>query len=275
MLSNVIPLRFIPQDTIKLGRFTTSIGNPHQNYHDPSWPKPTQAVNSPLSSFMGMHETVSDSGFASSLTSLVSAVFSKRAKSKLHMVADRVLTSILDNSESWFKEATKLPTTQSWIEQQIDQGNDVYMIVGFHSVTNAHIVQESHHDTAADGQMQLPAALAFAAAGAVVPVGDTLDLSVRGHRQVLGETQSQFRVIGDQICALQYRKLRHAWLSTKRVDKTRLSKPWWSSVERWRDEEEGEDDVIEVELVQLDDLDEGWVKEASGDEVFFICQSDE
>jgi hypothetical protein len=275
MLPNVIQSRFIPQDAVKLGRFTTSIDNPHQNYHDPSWTKPTLAVNSPLGSFIGMHETASDYGFASSLTSVVSALFSKRAKSKLYIVADRVLTSVLDNSDSWFKEATKLPATQSWIEQQIDQGNDIYMIVGFHSVTNAHIIQESHRGTAADGQIQLPAALALAAAGVIVPLGDTLNPSVGGHRQILDETQSQFQILGDQICALQYRKVCHAWLSSKRVDKSRLSQPWWSSVEKWRDEEEGEDDIIEVGLAELEDLDERWVREASGDEVFLVPQSEE
>ncbi|KAM7184497.1 hypothetical protein V8F33_012958 [Rhypophila sp. PSN 637] len=130
------------------------------------------------------------------------------------------------------------------------------MIVGFHSITNAHIVQESHRGTAAD-------------------VGDTLDPSVGGNRQTLDETQSQFQVLGAQICGLQFRKIRHAWLSSKRVDKSRLSQPWWSSVERWRDEEEGEDDLIEVELAELEDLDEGWVREASGDSIFLVRQSDE
>ncbi|KAM7191177.1 hypothetical protein V8F33_009048 [Rhypophila sp. PSN 637] len=81
---------------------------------------PTRAMNSHLDSFIGTHETTADSGFASSLTSLVSALFSKRAKFKHHIIADRVLTSVLDNSDSWFKEATKLPATQSW--EDLDEG---------------------------------------------------------------------------------------------------------------------------------------------------------
>lgn len=70
-------------------------------------------------------------------------------------------------------------------------------------------------------------------------------------------------------------KIRHAWLSSKLVDKPRLSQPWWYSVERLRDEEEGEDDLIEVELAELEDLDEGWVREASGGSIFLVRQSDE
>jgi len=274
MLPNVILPRFIPQDAVKLGRFTTSIDNPHQNYHDPAWTKPTQAVDSPLHSYTGIHQTASSSGFASGLTSLMSAGFSNRAKTKLHIIADRATTSGLDNSDGWFAEATRLPATRGWIEQQIDQGNAIYMIVGFRSLTNARIIQESCLETAAEGQIQLPAALALAA-GVIVPLGDIIDPSVGGHRQALDGAQSQFLVRGDQVCALQYRKIRHAWLSSKRVDKSRLSQPWWFSVERWRDEEEGEDDIIEVELTQVEDLDEGWIKEVSGDEVLLIRSFEE
>lgn len=270
MLPNVILPRFLPQDAVKLGRFTTSIDSPHQNYHDPAWTKPTLAVNSPLESYIGVHQRASSSGFASALTSLMSAGFSKRAKTKLHITADRVMTSILDNSDGWFEEATRLPATRSWIEQRIDQGNDIYMIVGFRSVTNARIIQESCLGTTAEGQVQLPAALSLAAAGVIVPLGDIIDPSVGGHRQVFDGARSQFLVHGEQVCALQYRKIRHSWLSSKRVDKSRLSQPWWFSVEKWRGEEEGEDDIIEVELTQVEGLDEGWTREVSGDEVLLI-----
>ncbi|KAK4182437.1 hypothetical protein QBC35DRAFT_479063 [Podospora australis] len=70
-------------------------------------------------------------------------------------------------------------------------------------------------------------------------------------------------------------EIRHVWLLSKRVDKSRLSQPWWYSVERWRDEEEGEDDLIEVELAELENLGEGWVREASGDSIFLMRQSDD
>ena len=276
MSSNVILPRFVPLDAVKLGRFTTSIDSPHENYHDPEWTKPAQAVTSSLHSYTGMHQTASSSGFASGLTSLMSAGFSKRAKTRLYIVADSVVTSALDNSDGWFKDATQLPATRAWIEQQIDQGNDIYMTVGIRSITNARIIQESYLGTATEGQMQLPAAPVFAVAGAIVPLGDAADPMVGGHRREFDGAQAQFLVRGDQVCALQYRKIRHTWLSSKFIDKTRLSRSWWFSVERWRDEEEGEDDIIEVALTELEGPDEeGWVKEVSGDEVFLTRSFEE
>lgn len=52
------------------------------------------------------------------------------------------------------------------------------------------------------------------------------------------------------------------WLSSRRIDTSEPSKvPRWSSIERGRDDEEGQNDIMEVELMAVDDLDEEWDKE--------------
>ncbi|KAN0069271.1 hypothetical protein V8E54_012286 [Elaphomyces granulatus] len=110
------------------------------------------------------------------------------------------------------------------------------MIVGFYTVTNASISQDS-----IDGALRPTFRQSLAAAGFVAP--------------------------GGQICALEYRKVCHRWLSSKRIDKSRLSKVCHPSMERSRGEKDGEDDIVEVELTGLDG---GWDKEVVGDEVLFI-----
>ncbi|KAH8198864.1 hypothetical protein TruAng_006972 [Truncatella angustata] len=211
-----------------------------------------------------------NSGFKSTLTSLISAGLSKHSKTELSITTDSASTLTLDNTQGWFKEAMHLPSTRSWIEQRIDEGDNIYMIVGFTCINNAYISYEACRETATEGQGQLPIAAALAATGAVVPlVGDILDPSIGASLQALDGAQSKFLVPGEQVCALQICKISHSWFSSKRVDTSRLSKPWWSSVERWRDEDDGEDDIIEVELSQVEDLDEKWAKVVSGDEVFF------
>ena len=57
------------------------------------------------------------------------------------------------------------------------------------------------------------------------------------------------------MCAFQYRKVRHQWFSSNSIG---LSKsPQWLSVERARDKEDGEDDIIEVEARAVLDKDLG------------------
>ncbi|WAO94559.1 Hypothetical protein NCS54_01214800 [Fusarium falciforme] len=270
---------FLSQDSIKLGRFVTRIDHPHQNHHDPPSAGQPRVLVSLLDSYTGQHETASRSAFNASLTSLLSASFSKRAKMKICVATDRVKTYTLDNSDSWFDEAIGQAATRGWIERALDRGEDIYMIVGYRTVTDASVSQASILGNSAEGQITVPATLSLAAAGAIVPIGGLLDPSVGIRQQGLDGATSQFMAPGEQVCAFEYRKLCHRWLSSKHVDNSRLSGVrQWSSVERSRDEEDGEDDVIEVELTEVDDLDgdlDGdWDKEVVGNETIFMRSSE-
>ncbi|KAH7131155.1 hypothetical protein EDB81DRAFT_808007 [Dactylonectria macrodidyma] len=262
---------FLPQDSVKLGRFVTRIDHPHQNHHDPPSEGQPRVLVSLLDSYTGEHETASHSAFNASFTSLLSAGFSKRAKMKIRVATNRVKTYTLDNSDSWFDEATGLRATRVWIERAIDRGEDVYMIVGYRTVMDASISQASIMGNSAGGQTTVPATLSLTAAGVIAPIGGLLDPSVRVHQQDLDRATSQFVAPGEQVCALEYRKLCHRWLSSKHVDNSRLSGVrQWSSMERSRDEEDGEDDVIEVELTEVNGLGGEWDKEVVGNQAIFM-----
>ncbi|KAK3934864.1 hypothetical protein QBC46DRAFT_358676 [Diplogelasinospora grovesii] len=182
----------------------------------------------------------------------MSAGFSRRAKTQVKVIADRVKTYTLDNSDEW--------------------GYDIYMIVGYHTVTDARIAHELVHESDTGGQIKAPVGLSLAAVGAIAPLGAIVDPSVGGNSHSVDHTQAFFMAPGEQICAFQYRKVRHRWLSSNSIDTSRLSKsPRWSSVERGRDEEDGEDDIIEVEAMALDKLDGEWDRQDAADgEILFI-----
>lgn len=275
-VSIILSQIFLPRDSVKLGRFITNIEHPHQNYHDPPSANQPGVLVSLRDSYTGEHHTASKSSFGSTLTSLISAGFSNRAKTKIRIATEQVKTYSLDNSDFWFEEATRLEATRTWIERAIDRGHDIYMIVGFHTVTNASISQDSIDGKNAAAQINVPASLSLAAAGVITPLGNTIDPGVSVHRQGLDREQSHFVAPGEQVCALEYRKVCHRWLSSKHVDKSRLSKVChWPSVERSRDEEDGEEDIVEVELAKLQGLGGNWDKEVVGDEVLFIRSFEE
>ncbi|KAB5513049.1 hypothetical protein GE09DRAFT_1232254 [Coniochaeta sp. 2T2.1] len=138
------------------------------------------------------------------------------------------MTYVLDNSDTWFDEATLLPATRLWLDQAFDRGQDVYVVVGFHTVTNARVMQESLAGGSAGGQITVPVGLSLAAAGAIVPFGSALDPSAAVYQQGSDGTQPQFVAPGEHICAVQYRKICHQWLSSKHIDKAGLSvDPRW------------------------------------------------
>jgi hypothetical protein len=269
----ILPQFFLPRESIKLGRFITSLDHPHQSYHDPVCPNQPQVLVSLRNSYASTQESDTSSSFGSALTALVSTAFSKRANSRVRVVTEHVKTYVLENSDGWFEDATGLTDTRGWIEKQIDQRYAIYMVVGFHTITNARIIQESTHSISTQGQIKVPESLTLAAVGVIAPLGNVIDLHVGGHHYDLNGVNSQFLAPGEQVCALQCRRIRHKWLSSKQIDTLRLAKaPRWSSVESWRDMgPDEEDEVLEVELTEMEASDGKWSQEeVIGDEAFFV-----
>jgi len=273
MVISIIPAQIIvPLESVKLGRFITSVEQPQQSYHDPPSTSEPSVLTTRQDDFTGDRISDRSSGIVSALLSVISGGFSRRTRSTVRIATDCVKTYALGNSDSWFDEATTLPETREWIERVLDRDQKVYMIVGFHTVTNAKLSHQSIVGNKADGQLQVPAASALGAMGVAVPFGDILDSRIRMQLEVIDGERSQSSALGEYVCAIQYRQLRHNWLSSKEMDARQLSKVrQWSSVERSRDEEDGEDDVVQVDLVDLDGF-ENWEKHATkdGDEIFLL-----
>lgn len=277
MASSIIfPQFFLPVKSVKLGRFTVSIDQPHQEYHDPLCADAPETIITTRDSYGGSHQEAVTKGFTSALTSLMSSGFSKRAKTKAKIATSQVKTYALGNSGRWFTEAMSLEETRKWVEKAIDQGDDIYVIVGFHTVADARIILQFELGREAAGQLALPVGLSLTAIGAIAPFGNIVDPSVAGQHQVIKGGEVQFVAPGEQVCALQYRKVCHQWLSSRRIDKVSLSKvSRWTAYDRCRDDEEGEDDIIEVEAVEMQKPGGDWeeVEASTGEILLLSCNS--
>jgi len=274
--SILFPQFFLPVESVKLGRFTTSIDNPHQEYHDPPCANAPETIISSREDYGGSHQDAVSAGFKSTLTSFMSSGISKRAKTGIRITTTQVNTYALANSGQWFTEAMSLEVTRKWVEKAIDQGDDIYLIVGFHTVSNARIVQESLLGREVAGQIKLPVGLTLAAIGAVAPLGNIVDPSVTGHHQAIEGGQIQFVAPGEQVCALQYRKVCHRWHSSRKIDKAFLSKnSRWQAYDRSRDDLEEEEDIIEVETMELEEPEADWERDlAPGGEILLLRSHD-
>ncbi|KJZ69928.1 hypothetical protein HIM_10684 [Hirsutella minnesotensis 3608] len=272
MRVSIVPSQILlPQSSVKLGRFITNVEYPHQHHHDPPLDTQPNTLASTRSAYTGEHHAACDVSFRSTLTSLISARFSKSTKLKVRVTTGQFRTYTLDNSEAWFDEATRLPATRAWIERAIDRGDDVYLIVGIHTVTDASINHESAAGRGTGAHAEIPVSLSLTAAGVVAPLGGIVDPSVGFQRRGLDGAHIRFVAPGEHVCAIEYRKLRHEWLSSKRIEKSRLSNVrQWSSMERARDEEDGEDDIIDVGLEDVDGLNGDWDKQIVEGEILFI-----
>lgn len=270
----LFPQFFLPSESVKLGRFITSVDHPHQDFHDPPSADPPVATITLRYQYNSLSHESDKSGFSSALTSLISAGFTKRAQKKVRVSTECVRTYTLENSRRWFEAAAGLDDTRQWLESAFDQG-DVYLIVGYHTITDARIAHQAAQGTEHAGQVGVPVSLTLAAVGVVAPFGNLVDAQVGAGRQEVGGVVEQFLAPGEQVCALQYRKVCPRFLSSN-VEKATLSKaPRWTTFNRLRNETggEGEDDIIEVEMQEVGQLEGEWDRETASDGEVLIIRS--
>jgi len=204
----------------------------------------------------------------------MSTGITKRAKTSIRIETDQVKTYTLENSGERFIEAMNLEESRKWVEDKIDMDKDIYLVVGFHTVLNARIVQRSLQGREAGGQINLPIGLSLAAIGAFMPLGNIMDPHLAGNYQLSQSGNIEFLAPGEQICALQYLKVRHRWLSSRNVDKEFLSKaPRWKSYYEYRGDEEEEENIIEVETAELGEADDNWDRDVESGEILLFSSS--
>lgn len=200
-VSVILPQFFLPKSSVKLGRFVTNVDEPHQYYYDPS-PRSNFSVFKKVETNYDSIDTLAPNhNFVSELTSFLSSSISNSTKTSIHITTKQVKTYYLDNNGQWFRDAVCSEDTRKWIERIIAEGEDIYVVVGYHTVPDARIA----------GQ------------------------------------QRQFVAQGEQIIAVQYRKVRFRLFSSKSVHKATLGKETrWERYTRYL-QSDGED-MVEVEL---------------------------
>ena len=277
---------FLPLQAVRLGRLITNVDYPHQDFHDPPASNPPKQLMTRRDAYSGTSQESTKSGFSSTLLSLMSLGFSKRAQQEVHISTERVQTYLLEQPRDWFKAATGLDETRKWLETAFDQGDDVFLIVGYHTVGDAKITQKTAQSREQGGQIDLPAGLTLAAAGMMAPMSKFVEVKLDGGRQEIGGATEQYCAPGEQVCGLQYRKLSHRFFSSS-VEGAKLSKaPQWNSFSRMRhaadedegdtDEDEDEDeDMVEVDMQEDGELDgEGtWDQETTSDGDILILRA--
>jgi hypothetical protein len=270
---------FLPLESVRLGRLVKSIDFPTDSYHDPPYTQAPNARPVVRDQYKRTLQGDSSTSFAAKLTSLMSSGFTKRANTRVRIEADAVKTYTLDNLEDWFMEATKFDETKRWIERAIG-GDGIYLVVGFHTVTDSRIMHESVEGHQISGRVTVPVGLTLAAVGVVVPLGNIVDPAVGGDRRAVDGEKTQFFAPGEQICALRYFKISYRWLYSKKVENLKLSKwPRWTASEGWRkttvDEVEDEPDLLEVEMETLEDPEGEWEREDAEGEVLLLRSEEE
>lgn len=212
----------LPLNSVQLGRLVLNAQNPHQDFLDPA--SGTQQVDSlvrPQENFEDILTLSRSSRLRSRLTALLAISYDHQHVKSASLTAARATTYQLVNSSAWFDTACAVPETREWLKRALARARPIYLVVGYHTLTDARATERVTERAATDGGARFTGAAVF---GATTPAALSylLTSKVDRGRSVKYSHSRSFDAPGEQIYAIQYRKVESKWFSSRRIDNSSL-----------------------------------------------------
>jgi hypothetical protein len=207
-----------------MGRLVVNVDEPHQDYLDPIPAETPNVLEISKTDFAAVRRAATDQNLSSKLTSLISASRATGNKTITSATSLRYKTYLLDNAALWFAKSLEIEATRKWIENAIRSGDKVYVVVGYITMLDSRIIESNSSASSFAGEIQAPLEATLAAIGAVIPSGAIGNVGLAGHQTHGEETWRQLTVPGEQICAVQYCKVRLNWFRSSDVQNSKLEK---------------------------------------------------
>lgn len=271
MSSAVFPITNLqsPQ-SLRLGCLIVNISDIDQSIHDPFPDRPT-APEINTKELGRYHETQTSSTrskFASFLSDVLSVSHERRLEGASSLTSPHVTINKLRNHSSWFQDACGTPETRRWLEEAMNNRQDVYLLVGFFTLKDATFVKRDTSGKVGVRGVDVP----------ILPVGIailntmiSITSGIRCTRDTSSGRMSLLDVPGENIFGVWYRKVKFKWSFSREIGVPSLDnktkwKPFWEwrgpgegdGDDRDRDDEseEEEEDILEVSLEDMSDWDE-------------------
>lgn len=116
---------------------------------------------------------------------------------------------------------------RAWLEEECKRPKStVYLVCGFKALTDARVEPARHHETDISVSVAVPAAVIAGAAAVPAPIPLDSGLDVGGSPLLTSASSEKvgYTAAGEQVFAVQYRKIRFSRFSTKKADKAYLEK---------------------------------------------------
>lgn len=246
---SVFQNRLLPLEYVALGRFITDPEYPQREFHSPF---PDQSL--PFSTFsqqdfqeLLLRNRATNVG--TRLTELVSLFQKVQKDGGAYVSATVAARCELHQWDQVFREACAKDETRKWLEDAIEDGKDVYFIVGFRTFRDSKVAELTASSKSRGAELQLPVSTVVAANAPGLMLGGVLDPGVSSsHANAVQSTRS-FETTGEAVYAVEYCKVRFKWYSSRKVETSSLGETKWKI--HWgvrTGTDEVEDDVVEAEV---------------------------
>lgn len=212
----------LPLNSVQLGRLVLNAKNPQQDFLDPqSGQLQPESIVRPQENFEDILTLSRSSRLRSRITALLAISYENRDVKSASLTATQATTYQLLNSGVWFENACAIPETRQWLKRAIDRSSPIYLVVGYHTLTNARATERVTSRGTTDGGARITGSSIF---GATTPAALSylLTSKVDRNRRINYSHSRSFDAPGEQIYAIQYRKVEFKWYSSRRIDNTSL-----------------------------------------------------
>ncbi|PGH09863.1 hypothetical protein AJ79_05589 [Helicocarpus griseus UAMH5409] len=151
-----------------------------------------------------------------------------------------------------FKQLCKEDAVREWLQEQIQDGMDVYFVIGLHTLINGSTEEGIHLTSQHSGQVTAP--LGDVASGLSVNVKKPLDAGLEFARGKNSQSAYHYVAPGERICSIRLKKVVFRYWEPHNADNARLNKnSFWKTVSNNRGDEYAE--VVEAWLEGMNEED--------------------
>ena len=249
--------RLLSPDAVKLGRFVVNMEEPYQDHHDPLLPAPTEVTETLQLDLISTRSKGTHSSVGAGLDPLASFSHNKSGNGHSSIATAKSTVHTLEQPRLWFRDALKQAGTRAWFEDAILAGYDTFLITGYQAVYDAQLSREGEWSHDHHMLLTAPVSAALAATGLALGFGVIPDPQVTGTIEKLAQAKDSHVAPGKQISAVQYRRVKFKWYSSRNLDKAALGKESrWKMQWDFRSQESIVNDVVEPLLSDDEGYDE-------------------
>ncbi|EPE24161.1 hypothetical protein GLAREA_08011 [Glarea lozoyensis ATCC 20868] len=248
---SIFGIRFFAKEEIQLGNLIPNVKQPDLNNLRSPLPIRDITVKEVEDLVRSSHAN-SSIGLGAFLTTLVQTTFSRSESSNDDLVARQGRMYTLNQPKAVFKELCKNRAVRVWLEEQIEERNQVYFVIGVDTLFEARTSGGEEVASQQAANITVPVAEALG-----VPAGGAMDVGLNAEHAHSHGTHLGYQALGENIYAIRLQKVKFSIWETD-VDSAKLQRgECWYSVPDNRSADVGEGEYFGAELVSdVEDLDE-------------------